>query len=42
MAYFRRVAACCDEDDRASPVAEFEATVDLLMEGLAGPAWRNT
>jgi AcrR family transcriptional regulator len=39
MAYFRRVAACCDEDDGAPPVAGFEASVDLLMEGLAGPEW---
>ncbi len=41
MAYFRRIVACCDDGDEPSPVEQFERIVDLLMEGLAGPAWGN-
>ena len=41
MAYFRRIVACCDDGGEPPPVAQFEEIVDLLMEGLAGPAWRK-
>jgi AcrR family transcriptional regulator len=42
MAYFRRVAKCGEDRDATLCVDDFEQTVDLLMEGLAGPSLENT
>jgi len=41
MAYFRRIMACRDDVDEASPSMQFEKIMDLLMEGLAGAAWES-
>lgn len=46
MAYFRQMVTCCEDGDATPPVDHFEQTVDLLLDGLAGPnlnrlGWRT-
>jgi AcrR family transcriptional regulator len=38
VAYFRRMEICSEDGTATLCVDDFEQTVDLLMEGLAGPA----
>jgi AcrR family transcriptional regulator len=42
MAYFRRMAACHDDEGDSPPAQHFEQTVDLLMDGLAGPGLKRS
>jgi len=41
MAFFRWSMVRCKEDSTSPPLDHFEQIVDLLMEGLSGPAWRQ-
>ncbi|MFC2030691.1 TetR/AcrR family transcriptional regulator [Chloroflexota bacterium] len=41
MSYFRRMVACYKGDGDPPPVDRFEQIIDLLLEGLAGPNWRQ-
>jgi AcrR family transcriptional regulator len=41
LSYFRQMAVWSDHDGEEQPVAYFEAIIDLLMDGLAGPHWRK-
>ena len=41
IAYFRRMAPCRGDGQDPPAWGQFERVVDLLMDGLAGPEWRQ-
>jgi AcrR family transcriptional regulator len=41
LLYFRQMATWSDHDGGEQSVEYFEAIIDLLMDGLAGPHWRK-